>query len=65
MVDSVKRTQPVILVGPFEQEAKGFDRVHFISERADGLRESETHKSGKIFVQMVGGILLVRVVSEE
>ena len=58
-------TQPVILIGPHEQKALGFNRVQFISERPDGLRESETHLSGDISIQMVGSVLVVRVVQNK
>lgn len=58
-------TQPVIMIGPHEQKAMGFTRVQFISEKADGLRQSESHQSGDVYLQMIGSVLVVRVVQNK
>lgn len=59
------KTQPVILVGVDEQEARGFNRVVLISENKEGLYTSEQHLQGRVFIQMVNGTLVIKVSPSE
>ena len=55
------KTQPVILVGVDEQEARSFNKVVLISQTKEGLHTSEKHLQGKVLIQMLNGTLVIKV----
>jgi hypothetical protein len=55
------KTQPVILLGVDEQEARGFNHIALISEDKNGVYTSEHRLSGVISVQMINDTLVIKV----
>jgi hypothetical protein len=62
--DSCSETQPVILIGVEEQEAKGFEEVKLVIQTKQGETILDKKYTGKISVRMVNSVLEIFVKKE-